>query len=217
MTTRADSAQRGTSGPGRPRLVEPKRQAATAREEILDAAAELFTSRGYTATSTRMIAEAVGIRQASMYHYFSTKDDILAALLEKTVAAPLERARELLAADGPGRDRLVELARFDITQLAHGRWNLGALYLLPELRAERFVDFRQARHELADAYANLAGQALGDSADPRRLLPFRLVESVIMMRGDQERGQVGDETAASLVDTIVDAIMMLTEHHVASK
>ena len=41
-------ARRTTPGPGRPRLVEPKRRGETAREEILDAAAELFTSHGYT-------------------------------------------------------------------------------------------------------------------------------------------------------------------------
>ncbi|GAB10422.1 putative TetR family transcriptional regulator [Gordonia araii NBRC 100433] len=212
MTARAKSGGRGTSGPGRPRLVERRRDAATAREEILDAAAELFTSRGFTTTSTRMIAEAVGIRQASMYHYFSTKDDILAALLETTVAGPLDRARELLAADGPALERLLELARFDVGQLTRARWNLGALYLLPELRADRFADFRSARLELADAYATLATDVLGDPRDKRNLLPFRLVESVIMMRGDEATGQVGNDTAASLVDTVVGAIEMLMTH-----
>ena len=78
----ASRSGRVAAGPGRPRLVEQRRRGATAREEILDAAAELFCRHGYTGTSTRMIAEAVGIRQASMYHYFKNKDDILAALLD---------------------------------------------------------------------------------------------------------------------------------------
>ncbi|MFT4201635.1 TetR/AcrR family transcriptional regulator, partial [Gordonia sp. (in: high G+C Gram-positive bacteria)] len=197
------------SGPGRPRLVEPRRDAATAREEILDAAAELFTTRGFTATSTRMIAEAVGIRQASMYHYFSTKDDILATLLETTVAGPLERARELLDDDGPALDRLLDLARFDVTELAGARWNLGALYLLPEIAADRFADFREARARLADAYAELAAGVLNDPSDKRVLLPFRLVESVIMLRGDEERDHLGGQTAADFVDTVVGAIRIL--------
>src|SRR6478736_1724375 len=84
-----------TTGAGRPRLSTRKRPGATARDEILDAAAELFTTRGFTGTSTRMIADAVGIRQASMYHHFATKDDILAALLLDTVAAPLACAEAL--------------------------------------------------------------------------------------------------------------------------
>lgn len=48
------------------------------REEILDAAAGLFVDRGFEGTSTREIAEAVGIRQASVYYHFpSGKDEIL--------------------------------------------------------------------------------------------------------------------------------------------
>ena len=57
---------------GRPRLTTQRRPGTTARDEILDAAGELFTTLGYTGTSTRTIAEAVGIRQASLYHYFKT-------------------------------------------------------------------------------------------------------------------------------------------------
>ncbi len=193
-------------GRGRPRLVPARRSGQTAREEILDAAAELFTRHGYTGTSTRMIAEAVGIRQASMYHYFGTKDDILATLLETTVVASLERARGLLDGDEPARARLLELARFDIDQLARSRWNLGALYLLPEVADQRFVEFRSARQELADSYAALAAAALGDDTDKRTLLPFRLVESVIMMRADEQRGELGEHTAAGLSDTVIDAI-----------
>ncbi|GAC67855.1 TetR/AcrR family transcriptional regulator [Gordonia soli] len=193
-------------GPGRPRLVAARRRGATARDEILDAAAELFAGRGYTGTSTRMIADAVGIRQASLYHHFPTKDDILVALLQSTVVASLERARTLLADDGPAVERLLDLARFDITQLATSRWNLGVLYLLPEIGDERFAEFRAARTELAAAYATLAAATLGSDTDNRRLLPFRLVESVIMVRSDEQRGELGDQTAPGLVDTLVEAI-----------
>ena len=77
------------TGPGRPRKQQPSRPGATAREEILDAAAELFTTQGYANTSTRSIADAVGIRQSSLYHHFSTKDDILEVLLAGTVAGGL--------------------------------------------------------------------------------------------------------------------------------
>ncbi|MET4165541.1 MULTISPECIES: TetR/AcrR family transcriptional regulator [Gordonia] len=203
-------------GRGRPRLVPARRRGQTAREEILDAAAELFTRHGYTGTSTRMIAEAVGIRQASMYHYFATKDDILATLLETTVVASLERARELLDGDEPALTRLLELARFDVDQLARSRWNLGALYLLPEVADQRFAEFRSDRQELAHAYAALAAAALGDDTDQRTLLPFRLVESVIMMRADEQRGELGEHTAAGLAATVVGAIQILLEHRSGS-
>ena len=79
---------------GRPRLTTQRRPGTTARDEILDAAGELFTTLGYTGTSTRTIAEAVGIRQASLYHYFKTKDDILCALLSQTVTPTLMISRQ---------------------------------------------------------------------------------------------------------------------------
>jgi AcrR family transcriptional regulator len=193
------------AGPGRPRLVEQRRRGATARDEILDAAAEFFTTRGYSGTSTRMIAEAVGIRQASLYHHFKTKDDILEALLQDTVLAPLEVANALLEADGSALERLQRLARFDAGQLAGSRWNLGALYALPELRTERFAEFRSARSDLARIYAQLAGEVLGNHTDPRRHLPFRLVESVISMRSDEMVGALGADSLEDLVTVLVDS------------
>ena len=53
------SSTRG-AGPGRPRLVEPRRRGATAREEILDASAELFVRHGYSGTSTVYVGVGYG-------------------------------------------------------------------------------------------------------------------------------------------------------------
>lgn len=181
-----------TTGAGRPRLATRKRPGATARDEILDAAAELFTTRGFTSTSTRMIADAVGIRQASLYHHFTCKEDLLAALLVETVTSPLAFARELRRSSEPAAVRLYALTWFDARQLATSRWNLGALYLLPELRAERFGPFRAQRGELMDLYTEFAREAIVEIGALRDVdagvsqLPFRLVETVINTRSDVE-------------------------------
>src|ERR1700755_1917850 len=95
-----------SDGRGRPRLEESRRPGKNARGDILCAAAELFTSLGYASTSTRRIADAVGVRQASLYHHFATKDDILDALLAGTVDAPLRVAAELLDEYGTAAGRL---------------------------------------------------------------------------------------------------------------
>lgn len=44
---------------------------------ILDAAAQLFYERGYGSVGMRTIAEAAGMRAASLYHYFASKTDLL--------------------------------------------------------------------------------------------------------------------------------------------
>jgi AcrR family transcriptional regulator len=175
-----------TDGRGRPRLAQSRRPGNTARDEILDAAAELFTDLGYASTSTRRIADAVGVRQASLYHHFATKDDILDALLTGTVDEPLQLAAGLLAEPGSAAPRLHALIVGDVMQLCASRWNLGALYLLPELRLDRFEQFRLRRAELRDRYRNLAGQVISEYDGPADAedLPFRLVESVINRRSD---------------------------------
>jgi AcrR family transcriptional regulator len=50
-------------------------------EEILDAAAELFTARGYAQTTALEIADAVGLTKASLYYYVASKDELLFRVL----------------------------------------------------------------------------------------------------------------------------------------
>lgn len=170
---------------GRPRLQTQRRPGVTARDEILDAAGELFTTLGYAGTSTRTIAESVGIRQASLYHYFNTKDDILCALLSQTVAPTLAFIPALLDATPAltAAEHLHALATFDGDQLLSGRWNLGALYLLPELRDARLEPFWSDRERLRLHYLALSRDVLDRTGvHPAAAdLPFRLVESLVNM------------------------------------
>ncbi len=170
---------------GRPRLRTQRRPGVTARDEILDAAAELFTTMGYIGTSTRTIAESVGVRQASLYHYFKTKDDILCALLSQTVSPTLCFVESLLdgAPELTSAEHLHALAMYDGEQLLSGRWNLGALYLLPELRGARLEPFWSERerlrlHYLACSRAVVEQTAVSEAAAG---LPFHLVESLVNM------------------------------------
>ena len=50
--------------------------------EILDTALELFSVQGFEATSLSQIADAVGIRKASLYSHFESKQEILDALVK---------------------------------------------------------------------------------------------------------------------------------------
>ncbi|WP_069771801.1 TetR/AcrR family transcriptional regulator [Streptomyces sp. LUP30] len=180
---------------GRPRAAQRPDSGLAPRAELLVAAAELFTTRGYAATTTRAVAERAGMRQASMYHYVSGKEELLAALLESTVTPSLAYARELLADDArPAADRLRELCRADVELLCGGPHDLGGLYLLPEVRTERFAGFHAVRAELKDAYRQLiaataAGGALAKSElDLRTDLVFGLIEGVILVhRSDPDR------------------------------
>ncbi len=51
------------------------------KSEICAAAAQIIAAKGYEATSLREIAESVGIKKASLYYHFSSKDELVDALL----------------------------------------------------------------------------------------------------------------------------------------
>ncbi len=53
------------------------------RNTIMDEAAELFAQKGYRATTTRDIAEAVDIGESTLYGYFSSKKEVLEAILSR--------------------------------------------------------------------------------------------------------------------------------------
>lgn len=60
--------------------------APTKRDEILDAAEAMVRTGGYNAFSTRDVADAVGIKAASVHYYFPTKADIGVAVTERYTA-----------------------------------------------------------------------------------------------------------------------------------
>ena len=53
------------------------------RKIIMDAAAELFAQKGYMATTTKDIADAVDIGESTLYGYFSSKKEVLQAILSQ--------------------------------------------------------------------------------------------------------------------------------------
>ncbi|MGO8998654.1 MAG: TetR/AcrR family transcriptional regulator [Polyangiaceae bacterium] len=57
------------------------------REEILDEATQLFAERGYEGTSMADLAERVGLRKASLFHHFASKEVLYAAVLARLIEA----------------------------------------------------------------------------------------------------------------------------------
>ena len=64
-----------------------------AQRRILVAALDLFADHGVSGTSLQMIADALGVTKAAVYHQFKTKDEIIIAVTEMQLAR-LEDALE---------------------------------------------------------------------------------------------------------------------------
>ncbi|KTR96372.1 hypothetical protein NS220_02335 [Microbacterium testaceum] len=69
------------------------------RQQILVHAARLFGRHGYHGTTTREIADAVGIRQPSLFYHFSAKHVILSELVDADLAQTFGRLEEARALD----------------------------------------------------------------------------------------------------------------------
>jgi len=192
---------------GRPRHADSGRAGSGGRAQILDAAAELFSEQGYGAATTRQIADAVGVRQASIYYHFSNKQEILAELLADTVRPSLDFSQRLTDSGEPALVQLYALAAFDVTLLGGARWNIGALYSMPELSAPDFAPFRAERATLRAAYGDRItaacdeGVVTVEDADVATELAFALAESVISMRagGRTPPAELPDLVAAGVL------------------
>src|SRR5690242_36295 len=57
-----------------------------AQTRVIDAAVDLFAAHGVGGTSLQMIADALGVTKAAVYHQFRTKDEIVIAVVEADMA-----------------------------------------------------------------------------------------------------------------------------------
>jgi AcrR family transcriptional regulator len=104
-----DRRTRGATGPG------------GRRAQIVAAAARFFADHGYHTVGMRDIAEAVGMRGASLYNHFSSKEEILYAIALKMTKEPLEKHLPVLDAAGTPTTRLRALIRTHIRNLGENR------------------------------------------------------------------------------------------------
>ena len=103
-------AQTSPQGPGRG---AQRAHGVKSREAILDAAEELFAERGYAGTGISAISKVSGLPASSIYWFFESKDELLAATFERA----LDRWIETLGAtlEGPPEERLERLMRHGLT------------------------------------------------------------------------------------------------------
>ena len=113
---------------------------------ILRAAAQVFATRGYAATTTNHIAARAGVSIGSLYEYFPSKDALLVALMEAHLGegeAILEQAAAEATTDGDDLDRVVQrFVRAMVT--LHGRNRALHRVLFEEAPLPRHVHRRLA-------------------------------------------------------------------------
>jgi AcrR family transcriptional regulator len=94
------------------------------QSEIVAAAIRLFQQKGYHATSMQDIADAVGLQKGSLYHYISSKEDLMVSIIHDAIAQYNARLAEVKARDLPVRKKLELAVRYHLQGIAE---NLGML------------------------------------------------------------------------------------------
>jgi len=113
-------------------------------DAIVDAAASVFAERGYHGTSTQAIADVLGLRQASLYYYFPSKEAALELVCERGVDGFVETAEGIVAGPGTPLDKLTRLI---------------AAHLAPNASKRDYVKvFINERRYLADASRRRIGR-----------------------------------------------------------
>lgn len=81
------------------------------KEELLEAAIDLFSANGYAGTSIRDIAKAVGRSVSNVYHHFANKEDLWLAILEYSVQGLPDKLREVAYAEDTPINNFQNLVR----------------------------------------------------------------------------------------------------------
>jgi TetR/AcrR family transcriptional regulator, cholesterol catabolism regulator len=76
---------------GRPRKTLEEREDGNRKSDLVAAAAKLFRKKGFDATSTRDIANAVGMRSGSPFYHFKSKGDLLYAVMAEGMRSAIEK------------------------------------------------------------------------------------------------------------------------------
>lgn len=112
------------------------------RGRILLAASVLFAQRGYFGTSTRDIAEAVQIRQPSLFHHFQAKHEVFRTLVEMDLGPSIDRMHQRLAEESAWAEKLHLGIACDVREILVQPFDARGLYQDAVLALDEFEDER---------------------------------------------------------------------------
>ncbi len=112
------------------------------REDILEAAAQVFRQKGFHGASMQDIAEAVNLQKASLYHHVSSKQEILLDLLDRALELLFERISAICSQEIPADKKLREMIR-GYLQILTQNIDLASVLLFEHRSLERK---QHARH-----------------------------------------------------------------------
>ncbi|HEX9036136.1 MAG TPA: TetR/AcrR family transcriptional regulator [Ktedonobacterales bacterium] len=198
------------SGPVDPIQAIQAQLVAARRTQILDAATQVFASKGYNRATIRDVAQAAGIADGTIYNYFANKSDLLLGLLDRlndTERRPASLAQVVDAS-------VPEFFRAYLRERVETLWASGELFraVLPELLANPELRARYYDEVVAptmalgeDAFRALTANGMARGLEPA--LSVRVIAGSVL--GLMVLQLLGDETLAARWRELPDAVAAL--------
>lgn len=82
----------------------------TVPERLVDVALRLFAEKGFESTSVQDVVSEAGVTKGAMYHYFGSKDDLLAEIYASVLRLQMERLTSFVEREDPVADRVFAAA-----------------------------------------------------------------------------------------------------------
>ncbi|MFM8562233.1 MAG: TetR/AcrR family transcriptional regulator [Solirubrobacterales bacterium] len=130
-------------------------QAVEKRRQILDAAVLVFAREGFHGCRVSDIADEAGVAYGLVYHYFSSKDEILDTLFLERWNLLLEAIAAVDSGDLPPREKLYEIASFIVESYRHDPELMKVIIVEVTRAANSFG--RRHLEKIREAYALIAG------------------------------------------------------------
>ncbi len=135
------------------------------RRQVLAAAVEVFSERGYRAASMNDIAAKLGMGKASLYHYVSSKEDVLIELYENVLRENVIAARRIAVSEQTAIEALAEVIRDRVAYTCRNQDLLRVFFEeeaeLPTRQQRRLIS---VRHEYEQTLLDIVarGEATGE-------------------------------------------------------
>ena len=167
------------------------------RGRISVAASSLFAQRGYFGTSTRDIADAVAIRQPSLFHHFGAKHDIFRTLVELDLGPSIDRVASRLAETSTWAEKLHLTIACDVREVLVQPFDARGLYQDAVLDLDDFADERQGIalfHELIERVI-VGGFGAGEFVNFEPAFVQRAVNGVLFETLREQGGPGGESSS----------------------
>jgi TetR/AcrR family transcriptional regulator len=181
-------------------------------------ASRLFAERGFGSTTMREIAERSGLRQSSIYYYFSSKEEILEEIVGEVNRLSVDRLHRINADGGSAALRLFRTLRFDAAMLCRLPYDVNEILRLAALQEERFAAYWKERQLLNDEVEAIIAE--GTEAGELRPMDARLAALTVLsndeavqnwyrplgehrLRADYDPAVIGDFLAGFALDALL--------------